>query len=326
MPSGEPWPRVTVVTPSYNQARFLEGTIRSVLLQGYPNLEYIVIDGGSTDGSAAIIRRYEPWLSYWISESDNGQAHAINKGFQRATGTVLAWLNSDDRYEPGAIAQAVATLMTQRAHVVYANCRLVDSAGELVRLANPSQVTIGSLLRYWREDHIPPQPSMFFTAEALRSVGWLDEGLVYAMDYDLCLKLINRYPFLYVDAEWSVYTIHADSKTGQGWDVFEPEWYRVSLPYWKRQGTLFYLQSLWLHRREWEARLLLDRANLAYHARDLSLARRCLHRAVLARPEELLNRRVWSLYAHSRLSEEQIQAIKAILRARLPNESNDETS
>src|SRR6266536_1115584 len=107
MPGGRSWPRVSIVTPSYNQGQFIEETIRSVILQGYPNLEYIVIDGGSSDQSVAVIRKYEPWISYWVSEKDHGQSHAINKGFARCTGDVLAWLNSDDLYFPG-ILQYVA--------------------------------------------------------------------------------------------------------------------------------------------------------------------------------------------------------------------------
>jgi len=103
-------PRITVVTPSFNQAEFIEETIRSVLLQGYPNLEYIVIDGGSTDGSVEVIEKYSPWLTYWCSEPDRGQSHAINKGFERATGEILGWINSDDILYSGALQAAAEGL------------------------------------------------------------------------------------------------------------------------------------------------------------------------------------------------------------------------
>jgi len=105
-PDGSPWPRISIVTPSYNQGRFIEETIRSVLLQGYPDLEYIIIDGASTDQSAEIIQKYEPWLTYWVSEKDRGQAHAINKGFAKATGDIGAYLNSDDMYLVNALTIA----------------------------------------------------------------------------------------------------------------------------------------------------------------------------------------------------------------------------
>lgn len=96
MPDGKPWPKISIVTPSFNQGQYIEETIRSILLQGYPNLEYIVIDGGSTDGAVDVIRKYEKWLTYWVSEPDKGQADAINKGLERCTGEIFNWINSDD--------------------------------------------------------------------------------------------------------------------------------------------------------------------------------------------------------------------------------------
>ena len=109
------WPKISIVTPSYNQAEYLEQTIRSVLLQRYPNLEYIIMDGGSTDGSVEIIRKYQEWITFWTSEEDQGQTDAIQKGFSRSTGSILAWLNSDDIYFPGAlVAMAQAHLLSPR--------------------------------------------------------------------------------------------------------------------------------------------------------------------------------------------------------------------
>ena len=113
-PDGSPWPRISIVTPSYNQGQFIEETIRSILLQGYPDLEYIIIDGGSTDQSVEIIKKYEPWLTYWVSEKDRGQAHAINKGFARVSGEIGGYLNSDDFYLPNALSAAAVSFIRLR--------------------------------------------------------------------------------------------------------------------------------------------------------------------------------------------------------------------
>lgn len=133
MPDSRPWPRISIVTPSFNQGRYIEETIRSVLLQGYPNLEYIVIDGGSSDNSVGIIKKYEPWLAYWVSEADRGQAHAINKGFQKATGEIFGWLNSDDVYCKGALG-FTGWLLYRRPHVglIYGDCDVIDGRSSMI--------------------------------------------------------------------------------------------------------------------------------------------------------------------------------------------------
>src|SRR5881409_3781716 len=125
-------PSISIVTPSYNQATFLEETIRSVLLQGYPNLEYIVMDGGSTDGSVEIIRKYEKHLTYWTSQKDAGASDAIRKGFERATGSILAYLNSDDLYLPGAVHHLINRFKTAGADVVYGNTYWIDDRSRIL--------------------------------------------------------------------------------------------------------------------------------------------------------------------------------------------------
>ena len=132
MPDASLWPRVSIVTPSYNQGQFVEETIRSVLLQGYPHLEYMVVDGGSIDQSVQIIRKYEPWLAFWVSEKDNGQSHAINKGWRRAQGDIIAYLNSDDRLEVGALRCVAEMFVAQPGlAVVYGDRNMVN--GKTIR-------------------------------------------------------------------------------------------------------------------------------------------------------------------------------------------------
>ncbi len=243
---GQPWPRVTIVTPSFNQAAYIEETIRSVLLQGYPNLEYIVIDGGSTDGSVEIIRRYAPWLSYWVSESDNGQSDALNKGFARATGEIIGWLNSDDHYRPDALQRVGQELdRTAGRFVVYGDCEMTDAVGHNLTLIKPPAVSLDSLIRYWVYGSIPPQPAIFFRKELLDEVGLLDMSLDYAMDYDLWLRMARRCTFHYLPLTLASYRVHPQSKTGRGWSPFVNEWNRVSRPYWGRRFSLRY-GSFWL--------------------------------------------------------------------------------
>jgi glycosyltransferase involved in cell wall biosynthesis len=204
------WPRISIVTPSYNQGLFIEETIRSVLLQDYPNLEYIIIDGGSNDNSVEIIRKYEPWLTYWKSEPDRGQSHAINKGFVCATGDILAWLNSDDIYAPGVLIHVAEKLGGKN------NTLLVGSSTEI---NEQSQFTgkLDERKPHWEEILYDvstfPQPSVFWTRDLWLSTGGLDEPLHLMMDYDLWLRMQPYVEqIIFSDLVYSSYRRHPGQK------------------------------------------------------------------------------------------------------------------
>lgn len=207
-------PKITVVTPSLNQGRFLEETILSVLGQQYPNLEYVILDGGSTDGSVGIIRKYESSLAWWISEKDGGQAAAINSGFARASGDILCWLNSDDMYLPGTLLHIAARLDPAKSELLFGNC---------LHFIEDSAITYGSSVRQKHAetdlmltDYII-QPSTFWTRKAWERTGPLDESLHYGFDWEWLLRARKSgVTFLPEDRYLSVYRIHKDHKSGTG--------------------------------------------------------------------------------------------------------------
>lgn len=186
MPDGSKWPKISVVTPSFNQGQYLEETIRSVLLQNYPNLEYFVMDGGSTDGSVDIIKKYEPWLAYWRSEPDSGQSASINQGFGLGTGDFIAWVNSDDFYSPNMLQVAVEYLVLHPdVGMIYGDRNVVDENSKIVQY-----IRYFSFFR-WQLRYMSgiPQESAFFRAEIFNEVGRLNDQLQYAMDFDLWWRL-----------------------------------------------------------------------------------------------------------------------------------------
>ncbi|GAP13799.1 glycosyltransferase [Longilinea arvoryzae] len=218
-------PLVSIVTPSFNQAAFLEETIRSVLEQDYPRIEYILIDGGSTDGSLEIIQRYANRLAYWVSERDRGQTEAINKGFARAQGSILAWLNSDDTYQPGAVREAVEFLRTHpEAGMVYGDGNFIDEHDRVIGRFPSAQTDLKKLRRGYV--HVCQQSS-FFRAGLWQEVGPLDPSFYFAMDYDLWVRLAQRAPLVYLPCTWANFRLHSDAKTINADDRCWPEMLRV---------------------------------------------------------------------------------------------------
>ena len=212
MPNGDPWPKISIVTPNYNYGCFIEETIRSVLLQGYPNLEYIVIDGGSTDNSIEIIKKYDPWISYWVSEPDEGQADAINKGFKEAKGKFYNWLNSDDLLMPGSLF-AIGEIFLLSDNISWiSGYRIYKDNVNFYR----------EVQALWKDKWhlnaigIPdfPQESTFFTSDVWKSVGGLESNLNNAFDILFFYKMLQVASLgVFIQAPLSIMNIHSDQKT-----------------------------------------------------------------------------------------------------------------
>jgi glycosyltransferase involved in cell wall biosynthesis len=200
---------VSIITPSFNQAAYLEQTINSVLNQDYPHIEYIVMDGGSTDGSVEVIKKYADKLAYWISEKDRGQADAINKGFARATGEIIAWLNSDDYYLSGTVSAAVKAF---EAHpdvtLVYGNMLAVDGEGKTFNTLTYKQLTLEDLLCF----QIIGQPAVFMRRSAFQIAGGLDLNFHYMLDHHLWIRIAQQGQILHVDQTWAAARYHAEAK------------------------------------------------------------------------------------------------------------------
>jgi glycosyltransferase involved in cell wall biosynthesis len=218
-------PLISIITPSFNQASFLEETIQSVLAQEYAHIEYIIVDGGSTDGSLEIIQRYTDRLAGWVSEPDRGQTDAINKGFALAKGEFLAWINSDDTYLPQAVSEAAAYLQTHpEAGMVYGDANLIDEAGQVIGKFPAHQTDYKRLQQGYV--HIPQQAS-FFRSNHWRQVGPLDPSFYFAMDYDLWVRLARIAPLHYYPRLWANFRLHGTGKSVISDDRCWPEMLRV---------------------------------------------------------------------------------------------------
>ena len=218
-------PLVTIVTPSYNQAAYIEETIQSVLNQDYKNIQFIIVDGASTDGSVDLIKKYQNKISIWISESDRGQTDAINKGFSLARGEIIGWLNSDDTLLQYAVSEAVQFLVDNpTVGLVYGDANYIDGDSEVIGKFPAAQTSLKKLLRGYV--HIPQQAS-FFRKSLWDRVGPLDPSFYFAMDYDLWVRLASVSEIKYLPRLWANFRLHADAKTISADDRCWPEMLRV---------------------------------------------------------------------------------------------------
>jgi glycosyltransferase involved in cell wall biosynthesis len=217
-PAGlRPWPRVTVITPSFNQGQFLEETIRSVLLQGYPNLEYLVLDGGSTDNSVEVIKRYSPWMKYWVSEPDGGQSAAITRGLTMGTGLFATWINSDDMLYQNALVEHASRVGFSSNTVYVGLCARMNADGTVVDLHRGRIHSLEDLVRMrkvWRAGGHLIQPEVLFPRELALAVGGLSSSIHDGMDYELWGKFfLAGAHFQYTDIPFGMFRRHAGQKT-----------------------------------------------------------------------------------------------------------------
>jgi len=222
------------VTPSYNQAKYIEQTLRSVLEQNYPRIEYLVVDGLSTDTSVKIIKKYVDKLAWWVSEKDSGQGDAINKGFARAQGGIIAWLNSDDYYLPGTIS-AVVKIFENNPDVVmvYGDMLAVDEYGQTINTLKYKQLSLQDLLCF----QIIGQPSVFFRREVLEQTGGLDTTFHFLLDHHLWIRIAQQGKILHAPQIWSAARYHAEAKNRAKAAEFGREAFRI-LAWAKSQAGL----------------------------------------------------------------------------------------
>ena len=261
-------PSISIITPTLNQGNFIAQTIDSVLAQKYPALEYLVIDGGSTDQTLAVLREYESNLT-WSSEADSGQSAAINKGWRRASGEILAWLNSDDLLRPDAI-QTITTIFQESPEtvMVYGGADFIDAEGEIISQYPTGNWRYSNLLK--NVTNFLPQPSVFIRREAIARAGWLDESLHYLMDYDLFLRVGLEGKVQQSPATLSAMRLHADAKSLRALRGFGAEMVSV-IERTFDSGKL--PEELLAYRAEAMRKALLYAASTTYWGGDVKQAR-----------------------------------------------------
>lgn len=284
------WPKVTIVTPSFNQGKFLEETIRSVLLQDYPNLEYLIIDGGSTDNSIEIIRKYERWLTYWVSEQDSGQADAINKGFNKSTGEYLGWLNSDDILYPSAISHVIDSFRSEpNLDLIYGDIdqgQFIDL--EVMPLLG-EQMEFSEMLRTLR---VPiPQQGSLWKRSVIERCGNLDARWHVVLDREFYIRISESCQVSYLPRKLGFFRNHEQSKSisqGRRWLTELPEMYREFFDRSDLPDNLRKLES------ETMGAVFLACASIAYKCGEKGRAARFLTHALKTDPLTLFRSRIRS--------------------------------
>lgn len=280
MPEATPRPLVTLVTPSYNQADFLEETLKSVAEQDYEAIEHIVVDGGSTDGSVEIIRRHEDRLAWWVSEPDGGQAAALDKGFARATGELLGWINADDTLLPGAVKVVTEALAARPdALLAYGDNLLIDERSRELGVLEARPFDLAEMLRTC-QNHVP-QPGSLFRRRALEAAGPLAGRGYYYFDFDFVIDVGLAGPVIQLDHLLATYRLHDESKS-MGAPVRKAEDHLELIDRVLARPDL--TPEMRRVEREARARSLLVAGEYFYEGLDLPRARRALVRATLTDP------------------------------------------
>lgn len=225
--------KISIITPVYNGEKFIENSIKKLQNQSFQNFEHIIIDGASTDKTVEILEKYKSTIRY-VSEKDNGQSSAINKGFRMSTGNIITWLGVDDYFaDNDVLNRIIEYFKDQTVSILEGRCKVVYLETGREQLVPQPEVTKDSLIRWWNQNSIPPQPSIFFKRELLNKYGLLDETLHYCMDHELWLRFLSKgEKFRLVDDLFSIYQIHPESKTGSSISEFVKEHDEVAKRYW----------------------------------------------------------------------------------------------
>jgi glycosyltransferase involved in cell wall biosynthesis len=224
-------PRISVITPSFNQGRFMEEMIHSLAAQQWPDLEFIIIDGGSTDETLEIIRRHERRLAYWVSEPDRGQADAINKGLRKATGDIVTSFSADDVYAEGILV-AVADAWRRNPRAIYAASVANFYSRGRETLIRPHGLSFDNVVQYWKRRSLWHNPGLFWSRAAVDDIGELDASLTHAFDYDYLARALQHFPVEYVDRVAAGFRLHRESKTISQSEQMMAETAAVSRRYW----------------------------------------------------------------------------------------------